>query len=153
METTMNYLPDFGCRYFQGTVSQKRKTSKCKRKVKSLKRRKKIILYSGEPKKIEGHILVIICESIFQPGTMRFVVGFDLRLPNNFMEPMLRELSPMRIVQIYIELQKLECSWQGIIIISKTWWLPPRGISGLAVGHGIWLGWLERILSPFYKTL
>ena len=139
METTMNYLPHFVCRYFQGTVSLRRKTSKCEREVKSLKRRKKIIFCSVEPKKIEGHILVIICESIFQPGTMRFTltVGFDLRLPHNLMEPMLRELSPMRIVQIYVELQKLECSWQGIIIISKTWWLSPRGISGLAVGHEI----------------
>ena len=38
------------------------------------------------------------CESIFYPGTMRFAVGFVLRLPHNLMEPMLRELSPMRIV-------------------------------------------------------
>ena len=60
--------------------------------------KKKIMLYTGEPKKIEGHIPIIICESIFQSGTMRFAVGFDLRLPHNLMEPLLRELSPMRIV-------------------------------------------------------
>ena len=28
-----------------------------------------------------------------------------------------------------------------------------RVIGGLAVGHEIWFGWLERILSPFCKTL
>ena len=26
-------------------------------------------------------------------------------------------------------------------------------IGGLAVGHEIWFGWLERILSPFFKAL
>ena len=34
-----------------------------------------------------------------------------------------------------------------------TWWVSPRGISGLAVGHEIWFGWFERTLSPFCKTL
>ena len=31
-------------------------------------------------------------ESIFWPGTMRFTIAFDLRLPHNLMEPMWREL-------------------------------------------------------------
>ena len=31
--------------------------------------------------------------------------------------------------------------------------MSPRVIGGLAVGHEIWFGWLERILSPFCKTL
>ena len=31
--------------------------------------------------------------------------------------------------------------------------MSPRVIGGLAVGHEIWFGWLERILSPFFKAL
>ena len=48
----------------------------------------------------------------------------------------------MRIVKVYIEPQKLECPWQGIIMISRTWYFSPRVISGLAVGREIcsWLG-------------
>ena len=60
-------------------------------------------------------------------------------------------LFPIRIVQLYMEPQ--ECSWEGIIIISRTWMLSSRVISGLAVGHEIWFGWLERTLSFFCKTL
>ena len=56
----------FGFRYFWGTVSLKRKTSQCEWKVKSLKRREKIMLYSGKPKKNEGHILVIVKASFSQ---------------------------------------------------------------------------------------
>ena len=68
------------------------------------------------------------------------------------MEP--KELFPIRIVQLYMEPQKCqECPWEGIIIISRTWRLSSRVISGLAVGHGIWFGWLERTLSSFCKTL
>ena len=68
------------------------------------------------------------------------------------MEP--KELFPIRIVQLYMEPQKCqECPWEGIIIISRTWTLSSRVISGLAVGHEIWFGWLERTLSSFCKTL
>ena len=45
-------------------------------------------VYSGEPKKNEGHTLAGYRERIFQPGTMRFAIAFDLRLPHNLMEPM-----------------------------------------------------------------
>ena len=37
----------------------------------------------------------------------------------------------------------------GTIFLLNT----ARVIGGLAVGHEIWFGWLERILSPFCKTL
>ena len=83
---------------------------------------------------------------------MSFAVGFDVRLPYNSMEP--KELLPVRIVQLYMEPQKCqECPWEGIIIISRTWRLSSRVISGLAVGHEIWFGWLERTLFSFCKTL
>ena len=63
-------------------------------------------------------------------------------MSHNLMEPILRELRPMRI-----EPQKLECPWQGIIIISRTWWLSPRVIVELAVGHEmVWLA-LTNTLS------
>ena len=48
---------------------------------------------------------------------MNFAVGFDLILPHNLMEPMLRELPAIRVVWVYIEPQKFECPWQGIIIV------------------------------------
>ena len=53
------------------------------------------MLYSGEPKKDEGHILVVVKAS-FNAATMSFAVGFDLRLAHNSMAP--KELSPMRVV-------------------------------------------------------
>ena len=67
----------------------------------------------------------------------------------------LRELWPMRIIEVCIEPQKLECPWQGLFMISRTWWFSPRVISALAVGHEIQfgVGWLELPLSPFCKTL
>ena len=59
----------------------------------------------------------------------------------------------MRIVNLYIEPQKLECPWQGIIMISRTWYFSPRVISGLAVGWKFVLGWLQRTLSQLCKSL
>ena len=59
----------------------------------------------------------------------------------------------MRIVEVYIEPQKLECSWQGFFMISRTWWFSPRVIRALAVGHEMWcwLAWTNSL--SLCKTL
>ena len=41
---------------------------------------------------------------------MNFAVGFDLRLPQNLMEPMLRKLSAIRFVQVYIRTSNVRVS-------------------------------------------
>ena len=58
----------------------------------------------GEQKKNEGRILVI-SESVFQPATMNFAVGFDLRLPHKLMEQMLRELRHLELFRSTLNLQ------------------------------------------------
>ena len=66
---------------------------------------------------------------------MNFAVGFDLILPHNLMEPMLRELSAIRIVWLYIEPQKFDD--KELLSFEGTWRLSSRVISGLAVGREI----------------
>ena len=36
---------------------------------------------------------------------------------------------------MYIEPQKLESPWQGLFMISRTWWFSPGVIRALTVGH------------------
>ena len=38
--------------------------------------------------------------------------------------------------------------FKDLVVVSSS-----NIISGLAVGHEIWFGWLERTLSPFCKTV
>ena len=86
---------------------------------------------------------------------MRFAVGFDLRLPHNLMEPILRELSPNedclgrhRTSKIRVSMVRNYYHFNDLVVVSS---------SNLIVDE-LWVmkfgvGWLERTLFTFCKTL
>ena len=75
---------------------------------------------------------------------MNFAVGFDLRLPQNLMEPMLRKLSAIRFVQVYITTSNARVS-----MVRNYYHFKDLEV----VFSSNWHGWLERAISPFCKTL
>ena len=92
-------------------------------------------MYSEEPKENEGHILVLASRFWFK-ATSQFNGTNVKRIVTN--EDC---LGPHQTSKVIVSMVRNHYHFKDLVVVSSS-----NIISGLALGHEIWFGWLERTL-------
>ena len=111
------------------------------------------MLYSGEPKKNEGQVLVIVKASFSQePCVSRSVwIKTASQCNGTYVKRMVTNedcLALHRTSKVRVSMARNYYHFKDLVVVSSINLWTSCGSSA-----EIWFGWLERILSPFCKTL